>query len=490
MLWITLRFPHLPLEALGHNAGDNQSVVIEDNHRICDASTGALSAGVQLGMKTSAAHALTETTVFERQTAYEHQALQRLAAWAYSYTPYIQRYEDNCLLLEISRCLRLFGGIDAFYRALTSSLDKCPHQYQVGLAHSRQGAWLLSHNKNSSSNTEKTNDQSSKQSFMAEIACMSLDYLTAFPQTRKELQQMGLKTFGDLLQLPSDQLSKRFGEDFSAWLNELCGSQSVPLPLYELEEKFTASISFNHPINDIALLEVPAEHLLQEFIEHLMQHQQEAQQIDWYFYSAQGQIHNISIGTERIHSQWQLLLDLTRIRLEQLQLYFEVERLELRCDKTTAVVTKPQELFEQLDAFTHLTVQENSEAMVARLQARVGANAVYQPSLRAEHLPEQQHTQVLPFASKTNVQDQPTPSHKGPRPCWLFQKPQRIRCSGNHLFWKGALQLVQGPERIEGNWWDNRSVRDYFIAKHEDHVRYWVYHDWESDSWHAQGVFA
>lgn len=490
MLWLTLRFPHLPLEALGHSAGDNQSVVIEDNHRIYDASAGALNAGIQLGMKASAIHALAETTVFERQAEYENQALQRLAAWAYNYTPYIQRYEDNCLLLEISRCLRLFGGIDAFFHALTSSLDKYPHQYQVGLAHSRQGSWLLSYNKSVSSNAEKTNGQSSQKSFMAKIAQMPLSYLNAFPQTRKELQQMGLKTFADLLKLPFDQLSKRFGKDFGIWLNELCGNQSVPLPLYQLEEKFTASVSFNHPINNVALLEVPAEHLLQEFVDYLVQHQQEAQQIDWYFYSTQGQVHTISIGTERIHGKWQLLLDLTRIRLEQLQLYFEVERLELRCDKTTAVVTKSQELFEQLDAFSDHNIQEDSESMVARLQARMGANTVYQPSLRAEHLPEQQQTQVLPFSSKTSAEDQPIPVYKGPRPCWLFQKPQRIRCNGNHLFWKGALQIVQGPERIEGKWWEHRSVRDYFIAKHEDHVRYWVYHDWENDSWHAQGIFA
>ena len=505
MLWLALRFPHLPLEALGLYSEDNQSIVVEDKHRVIDASTGALDAGVHQGMKASAVHALAETSVLERQPEYEDRALQRLAAWAYSYTPYIQRYEDNCLLLEVSRCLRLFGGIKTLCHKLQSSLDQRLHQYQMGLAHSRQGAWLLSHDSSNTSNTEQISDESSQQRFMAQIARMPLDYLSAFPKVRDNLQQIGLKTFGDLLQLPLHELNQRFGEDFGDWLKGLSGHQPVTLPLHQLEEKFTASISFNHPVNNIKLLEVPAEHLLQEFVEYLIEHQQEAQQIDWYFYSPQGQVHTMSIGTERIHSQWQLLLDLTRIRLEQLQLYFEIERLELRCDKTTAVISKPKQLFDQMDAFSNQKIQEEAESMTARLQARMGSNAVFLPSLRSEHLPEQQQAHVLPFSSDTSAQEQAKAAdadpnhrnsndrnsgHRGPRPCWLFQKPHRIQCKGNHLFWKGALQLVQGPERIEGKWWDHRSVRDYFIAKRDDHTRYWVYHDWANDSWHAQGVFA
>lgn len=491
MLWLALRFPHLPLEALGYSADEKQSIVVEEQHRICAASVGALNAGIQSGGKASAVHALTETRVLARQPEHESQALQRLAAWAYSYTPYIQRYGDDCLLLEVSRCLRLFGGIEALCSTLQTSLDNRPHEYRVGLAHSRQGAWLLSHRSASNPHHSKEiSDKDSQQSFMAEIARMPLDYLNAFPQARDDLQKMGLKTFGDVLQLPLHELGKRFGQEFSQWLNELCGKQTEALPLHQPEEKFSASVSFNHAISEIKLLEIPAEHLLQEFVEYLVKHQQEAQQVDWYFYSPQGQVHTLSIGTERIHNQWQLLLDLTRIRLEQLQLYFEVERLELRCDKTTPVVSRSQQLFEQVDAFSDQQVQEDAEAMVARLQARMGSASVYQPGLRSEHIPEKQHGRVFPFSKKAISEEQPMPSGKAPRPCWLFQKPHRISRKGNHLFWKGALQLVQGPERIEGKWWEHRSVRDYFIAERDDHVRYWIYHDWMDDSWHAQGVFA
>lgn len=491
MLWLALRFPHIALEALGYSYDDDQSVVIEDQHRIYDSSNGASIAGIQKGMKASAVHALAETTVLERQPEHEDQALQRLASWAYSYTPYIQRYEDNCLLLEVSRCLRLFGGIKALCETLTEALDHRPHQYQIGLAHSRQGAWLLSHEQPQELNQETgISEDDSQQSFMARIKNMPLDYLSAFPQVRDDLQTIGLKTFGDILQMPTQELSRRFGEQFGIWLNDIRGEQSEALPLHQPQENFSASISFNHPVNDIKLLEIPAEHLLQEFVDYLVKNQQEAQQVDWYFYSPQGQVHTISLGTERIHSQWELLLDLTRIRLEQLQLYFEVERLELRCNKTTAVESKTAQLFEQLDAFADEAVQENAESMVARLQARMGMNAIHQLNTCSEHLPENQSARVLPFSNKASpLEDQPITT-KAPRPCWLFQKPRLISRKGNHLFWKGALQLVQGPERIEGNWWERPSVRDYFIAERDDHVRCWVYHDWTDDSWHAQGVFA
>ena len=488
MLWLVLRFPNLALESLGHQAQDPSSIIVEHQHRVYGASDGALTAGIQLGMKASATLALTETTVLERQVTSEDQAMERLAAWAYRYTPYIQRYTDDCLILEVSRCLRLFGGIETFCQTLLASLNNHPHQYSIGLAHSRQGAWLLSY-ETADCEMEKISSESSPQAFMTRIGKLSLDHLQNFPRIRDDLKSIGFNTFSDLSPFPSAELSKRFGEAFAAWITGLNGQQVETLPLHQPEETFTASVGFNYPVNDVKLLEIPAEHLLQEFVEYLVEHQQEAQQIDWYFYSSQGQVHTISIGTERIHNQWQLLLDLTRIRLEQLQLYFEVERLELRCAQTSPVQSKNIALFEQLDAFGDETVKEDAEAMVARFKARMGDEAVYQPALRSEQLPEQQQSAVLPFSAQSEQNHINSSPSQGPRPCWLFQKPKRIQCQGNRLFWKGSLQLVQGPERIEGRWWEHRSVRDYFIAQRDDHIRYWVYHDWTDNSWHAQGVF-
>ena len=501
MLWLALRFPQLPLQAVGADREHSNALIIDDKHRVCALNKTAEQAGIRLGMKTSAVHALAETRILERDRNSENQLLQQLAAWAYRFTPYIKRYGDDCLLLEISSCLRLFGGIEALTQKLCNALNNKTCHYQTGMAHSSCGAWLLSHG------NHPVCEQDSQAVFMQRIASVPLSYLPQEQLTcariTEKMNTMGFRTFGDLFELPSHDIGVRFGEEFLQWLQDLKDGEKSALPLTEPQTFFRRSINFSHPVNDRQLLEAPATHLLQDLVNFLVKQQLQTRQIDWLLYSPEGQVHSISIGAERIHSQKQLLLELTRIRFEQIRLLFKIERLELRCEQYSPVQNESSDMFPDHSlGHADINVQQHKENLVAKVQAHLGRQAVYQLKLESEHIPEQQTARVLPFStqSETPARLAKLPAHsekfkvRGPRPCWLFKRPHRIKRHGSQLFWRqsdsGKLNLVQGPERIEGHWWKNPSIRDYFIAEREDHVRYWVYHDWQNDHWYAQGVFA
>ena len=69
-------------------------------------------------------------------------------------------------------------------------------------------------------------------------------------------------------------------------------------------------------------------------------------------------------------------------------------------------------------------------------------------------------------------------------------EPKPLRQHRSQLYWKGALQLVYGPERIEDNWWQEPVSRDYYIAKGDGGLHYWVFYDRLNKSWFIQGIFA
>jgi protein ImuB len=70
---------------------------------------------------------------------------------------------------------------------------------------------------------------------------------------------------------------------------------------------------------------------------------------------------------------------------------------------------------------------------------------------------------------------------KLPRPVWLLNEPLSLP----------KPELLQGPERIESGWWDGKGVaRDYYIARHSDGVRLWVFQERQSKRWYVHGVFA
>ena len=487
MLWIAIRLPWLPLEVFETRRSAESYLVVEQGRRVLMATQGAISLGVKEGMKSALVSALAvdeqNCDLRSRDPEKETEVLKRLASWAYSRTPYVQRYQEDTLLLEVSRCLRLFGGVESLIRDLKSSLDYMPHSYQMGMAHTAKGAWLLSFQ------DYPLRDQDSHAVFASRLRQSPLQMLSEQQEAVSGLQNMGLKNLGEVLDLPSKALGKRFGQGFLSYLQELVGGAEKPPMVYQADEHFCRQIPFAWPVTRTDLLELPAKQLLQQLVDYLVRQQLQCQEICWNFYSSEGGKHSVEIGCERVHRHWELLFDLTRIRLEQLQLNFEVEMLELECLKTSDVDLGSDSLF----AWESARIQGNVESLVARLQTRMGRNQLYQVQVRAEHLPELSQTIELPFEIK-EVDRKDIP--RGTRPCWLLPKPQPLKRSGNLLYWNDqqinkSLKIIDGPERIEGYWWNQPEARDYFIARRDDSVHCWVYRELnENQQWYAQGVFA
>ena len=124
--------------------------------------------------------------------------------------------------------------------------------------------------------------------------------------------------------------------------------------------------------------------------------------------------------------------------------------------------------------------------LLDRLRNRLGLQAIEKVGCRDEHLPE--------FAVHVGS-DRPGGEPGDGRPCaqrpfWLMPQPQPLRQSRQQLYWNGPLSLLQGPERIEDNWWQEAVSRDYYVAADRGGQQYWVFHDRLARCWYIHGVFA
>ena len=127
-----------------------------------------------------------------------------------------------------------------------------------------------------------------------------------------------------------------------------------------------------------------------------------------------------------------------------------------------------------------------------KLKARLGESVSYQIYCRDEHLPELASAidDATHAGVDKDVTQKPVAATSSIRPAWLLPHPARLHERQQQLYWRGNLQLLHGPERIETRWWEKTARRDYFIAQHESGARYWVYRDLRSRQWFVQGVFA
>jgi protein ImuB len=79
-----------------------------------------------------------------------------------------------------------------------------------------------------------------------------------------------------------------------------------------------------------------------------------------------------------------------------------------------------------------------------------------------------------------------------PRPLWLLDPPQALDIDRQQRPRLGALLLLeQGPERIETGWWDHAdATRDYYVARHPDGERLWIFRQRDDQSqWFLHGLF-
>ena len=125
-LWLALRFPQLPLEALQVNAPltntfdeqnnkqphkSNPQVVVDKERLLC-VDKQASVCGLQVGQSLAKAYALcSELTPLTRKPLQEKQKLANLALLFSHFTPALLIEGEDVLLLELSASLRLDNGL-------------------------------------------------------------------------------------------------------------------------------------------------------------------------------------------------------------------------------------------------------------------------------------------------------------------------------------------------------------------------------------------
>jgi protein ImuB len=188
---------------------------------------------------------------------------------------------------------------------------------------------------------------------------------------------------------------------------------------------------------------------------------------------------------------------LLALHLARIVLPAPVVRIELRSGALRAVVSGSAALWRPGEHGGGLG--RESPALIERLRARLGSEAVYGLCLVPRHRPEvawRVAEPALPSASSTASSaassgaahaplSAPTEASGLRRPLWLLREPEPLPWPYE------ALQRLEGPERIETGWWDGADVaRDYYIAREPSGAEVWVYRErLPPHGWWLHGVF-
>lgn len=485
-LWLCLHLPRLPLEAQGRRAASQAPLAIcaEEGRRtlVVTANAQALARGVRPGMPVNSALALAPELVLEaRNPALEAAALSRLARWAGRFTPAVTIGSDGALLLEVQGSLRLFNGLEALRATLVRELQALGHEACLACAPTARAAlWLA--------RAGGGQPVLTRRELRSVLAAIPVDHLGWPVRTVQALLQMGLVTVGDCLRLPREGFARRAGPARLRELDQALGQSPEPQRPHVPPARFMAALELPAEITDAALLHEGLRQLLRGLQQALESRQASVRLVWCRLAHPDGAETRLCLalrqpaGPSACHRAGHLA-GLLRLRLETLVLPGPVTSLVMQADLETGQAPAGTDLLGQ-----SLRPDDGVQALLERLRARLGGQAVQGLALRAEHRPEHAWVAVPdPLAGAGTREPAIVPRS---RPVWLLPAPERLALAAGQPGWQGPLLLEHGPERIESGWWDGGDVRrDYYRASNPRGAMLWVYQDLRSQGWYLHGMF-
>lgn len=483
-LWLAIRLPALPLDALlrADPAGD-APCAISQRQRVLLANAAAQAAGIEDGMKVATAQALSDDLrLLERDPEREQQALAALAQRLLHLTPQVCLWPEDALLLEIGGCLKLFRGLPTLLAHARADLTAAGYAFELALGHTPLAALHATFLPASERPNHDPEQPLDRDHCLAALAALPLAHLRRPAREIEKLQAPGFRTLGELLALPRPALGKRTSKALLLWLEQLTGERRHPLEPVTPKETFSQQLEFSEPLHSVDALLFPMQRLLGDLMRFLQRRQCEVRALRWQLTDINNHTQNLIIRRSKTDNDRHTWLLLTRRQLEQASLTAPALQLRLDGGRPMALEAGSDTLFPDPDA------RPDHRELLDRLASLPGLS-LSMPQPLDDSLPEKQQQDIHPQLLKKACAFAEAPAFQE-RPLWLLETPQPLYEKDGVLFLQQqALDMFYREERISSHWWSNKQLRRYRIARHPSGLCCWIYRDEKQKRWFLHGLF-
>jgi protein ImuB len=478
MLWLAIHFPSLALEIYPQESTRPVAVISSGNPVVIACNAAAEALGIVPGMIESAAHALAgNLQTHPRNPAAESAALQELATWAMQFTPSVSLVQrdglipENGLVLEIGGSLKLFKGLLPILMQARTELDEMHHRACITVAPTPLAASLFARAGVAVQITEL-------EKLEKPFADLPIALLDCSQNELETFDSIGVRSIGDCLKLPRDGLAKRFGRPVLDTLDRALGKIPDARKFFTPPPRFESALELPAPVQETGALLFAAKRLVLSLSGFLRGQGGGVQHFDLSLLHEDIPSTNIRIGLVAANRDSQHLIEILRERLDRVELPAPVQEIRLCADAIQPLQSRNLALF-----YDGTENGENWHLLVEKLRARLGSEAVHGIHSVQDHRPERAWRSGPP-GEESNSQI------AGQRPCWLLTQPRPLPSRAGRPYLDGPVTIAQGPERIEGGWWDDYPVaRDYYLAQTVTGARIWIFRELRrKEAWYLHGI--
>ncbi len=420
-------------------------------------------------------------------------ALGALARWCLRWSPRSRADPPTCVLLDISGCEHLHpGGERGLASGLAGAMRRFGLTARVAVAGTVGAAWGVAHAGPEGVTCVEPGGEREA------IGALPPWALRIEPEVVGALEEIGVRTIGQVLDLPRIALPGRYGPEIVRRIDQALG---------DMPESVHGTAPADSPV---AVLEMPGgttrwesvaegvKHLLAGLTVQLQGRECGVTRLEARFTRLGASPASICLGLSRPTRSRTHLWSLLRPHLERLHLGAGIEFIELRALEVMPITHEQ----ETIPGLAPGSAREKPSFEVAQaleiVASRLGAERVRRFAHRASHRPERAWSTERALAP---AGDGPgVPGAFPPRPSRMFDPPEPAEvmalCPEGpvlRLAWRdGSHGIIAclGPERIGGEWWVSREAqRDYFRVQNEQGLWLWVFRDLDSGDWCVHGVW-
>ena len=283
-------------------------------------------------------------------------------------------------------------------------------------------------------------------------------------------RRWGIRTLGELVALPSDEIAARLGQEGVAWQRLARGDDAAPLVPSAPEERFTQALDLEWPIEELEPLSFVLSRLLEPLSAHLEQRDRGAAVLHLRLHLVKldettPEVHARSLQLPAPMRDARTLRTLALLDLESNPPPAPIDRVEIAVEPTPGRIV-------QYSLLTRaLPTPERLSTLMARLHALMGETRCGSPALVETWKPEA--FEMRAFAPRdVDVVDRkqapgPRPQASGPHPALSLRRfrlpiaarvrtrdgqPEYVAIDRRGLS-GGGVESCAGPWRTSGGWW-------------------------------------
>ncbi|CAN7614245.1 Y-family DNA polymerase [Variovorax paradoxus] len=432
------------------------------------------------------------------------EALDGLATWCLQFTPRVAVLEAllQCpaVVMEVEQSVRLFGGKR---RLVERVREECP---DLGV---RQLSWAPTSLAALAVARAGLSNGFAKPLTQL-LDALPIETLTSVAAHQATLARLGCRTLGQVRALPRGGLSRRFDAQLLATLDQAYGLRPETYPWAQLPETFRARLELMARVEHAPAMLFGARRLMLQMAGWLMARRSgvTAFTLRWCHDAMRarsaGDGGELTVRTAQATRDTEHLMRLLAEHLGKVELLAPVGDLELLATEVESLEEK------SLSMLPEARQSGESLALVLeRIAARLGPDRVLRPVILEDHR--------LEWVCRWRPAPEPAPrtacrTVDVPQPTFILPKPLRLATQHNRPIYQGVLQLLAGPHRVEGGWWDRtveegggrtegdgpqettrQASRDYWVAVSEHAGVLWIFQmrlAQDETAWFLHGTFA